>query len=147
MGRKGGGVIGREHMIPSTSWSLTNLYKCIFTVCLPPKLILFLVLTFIDTFLLRDKSKINRVSVIKYKQTTLEEPEWRGTLHVLQMKQNFSLDALLRKTVKDKRGCKLTCPQGPSTLLKWAKRAKYRYICMHHGSGEGCDTLDRAGPT
>ena len=43
--------------------------------------------------------------------------------HTLQMKQNFSLDVLLRKTVKDNRGCKLKRPQGPSTSPNCVKRA------------------------
>lgn len=60
------------------------------------------------------------------------------------MKQDFFLDVFLRKAVKDNRGCKLSGPQGPSTSLKWVKRAQWKYMHMHCVSGEGCATLDRA---
>ena len=57
--------------------------------------------------------------------------------HTLQMKQNFSLDVLLRKTVKDNRDCKLKMSSGTKRLSQLCEEGLVKYIRRHCASAEG----------
>ena len=62
--------------------------------------------------------------------------------HTLQMKQNFSPDVLLRKTVKVNSGCKLKMSSGTKHISQLCEEA----LCRHCVRAEGMELTAQGSP-